>query len=59
MEGSNLVARWLPKAALVLDNRMDASVDLVVGSRYKVLTTPHAAAHKKKAKALPRCSAPS
>jgi len=59
VEGSNLVARSLPKAALVLDDRMDASVDLVVGSRYKVLTTPHPAAHKKKAKELPRCSAPS
>ena len=57
VEGSNLVARSLPKAALVLDDRMDATVDLVVGSTYRVLTTPHTTAHRKKA--LPRCSAPS
>ena len=59
VEGSNLVARRLPKAVLLLDDRMDASVDLVVGSRYRVLTTPHTTTRGKKAKALPRCSAPS
>lgn len=59
VDGSKLVARRLPKAALLLDNRMDASVDLVVGSRYTVLTPPPRAVHPTKAKALPRCPAPS
>ena len=55
LEGSALAAQRLPGAVLVLDSRMDASVDVVLGNKYKVLTVPPKAAHPKKAKAAPRC----
>ena len=55
LEGSTLAAQRLPGAGLMLDSRMDASVDVVLGNKYKVLTIPRKAAHPKKAKAAPHC----
>jgi hypothetical protein len=54
-DGANLVAQRLSRVAFVLDYRMDASVDVVLGKSYKVLKAPPKPAHAKQKKALPPC----
>jgi len=45
-----LAAAWLPGAAVVKDDRMDASVDLVLGNKFRTLRAPHKSAASKAAK---------
>ena len=54
-EGAGLVAQRLPGADNVLDSRMDASVDLVVGNAYRVLKAPARTARPTKPKVTPHC----
>jgi hypothetical protein len=49
-----LAAASLPGVRLVQDDRMDASVDLVLGNKFRALSVPHKAAISK-AKRAPRC----
>ena len=55
LEGAKLAALRLPGAKLVLDGRMDASVDMVVGKRFRALKVPPKVAPAKKAKATAHC----
>ncbi len=55
LEGALLAAKRLPGAKVVLDDRMDASVDMVVGKTYRSLKVPPKVAVSKKAKATPHC----
>lgn len=54
-EGAGLVARRLSRVDFVLDYRLDASVDLVLGKKYKVLKAPPRPVHAKKKKAGTPC----
>jgi hypothetical protein len=55
--GAMLAAARLPGARLVQDDRMDASVDLVLGSKFKALHALSRNAASKVAKAAARCTA--
>jgi len=46
--GAVIAAAWLPGAVMVKDDRMDASVDLVLGNKFRTLRAPH---HSKAPKA--------
>jgi len=53
--GAVLAAARLPGARLVLDERMDASVDLVLGAKFRTLIVPTRSARLKAAKLTTRC----
>ena len=55
IEGATLAAERLPGARLVQDDRMDASVDVVVGKKFKAFTVPPKAKVSKAAQPTPRC----
>ena len=55
LEGAQLAALRLPGADLVVDARMDASVDVVVGKAFRSMKVPPKAATSKKAKPIPHC----
>jgi hypothetical protein len=55
LEGANLAAKRLPGARLVLDARMDASVDLVMGQQFRRLKVPPKVAPPKKTKSTAHC----
>jgi hypothetical protein len=54
-EGATLAAKRLRGAKLVLDARMDASVDMVVGKQFRRLTVPPKVAPAKKSKITAHC----
>ena len=54
-EGAAMVAQRLSKVDFVLDYRMEASVDLVLGQKYKVLKAPPKPAPAEKTKDVPPC----
>jgi len=53
--GAVLAAARLPGARLVLDDRMDASVDLVLGAKFRTLIVPTRSARLKAARLTTRC----
>ena len=53
--GAVLAAARLPGARLVLDDRMDASVDLVLGTTFRTLIVPTRSARLKAARLTTRC----
>ena len=53
--GAVLAAARLPGARLVLDDRMDASVDLVLGAKFRTLIVPTRSARLKAAKLTTHC----
>jgi hypothetical protein len=55
LDGANLVARRLPGAKLVLDDRTDATVDMVVGQEFRRVIVPPKAAASKKLQPAPHC----
>lgn len=55
LEGATLAAKRLPGARLVQDDRMDASVDVVVGKKFRAFTVPPKTAVSKAAQPTPRC----
>jgi hypothetical protein len=56
--GAALVAARLTGAKLVLDSRTDATVDLVLGKTFKVLSVPPKVAPRKPSKPTPSSSPP-
>lgn len=52
---ANLISQRLVGARVVQDDRADASVDLVVGRRYRALSTPPKVPATKKVAPRPRC----
>jgi hypothetical protein len=55
LEGAQIVATRLPGATLVLDDRLDATVDVVVGSRFRGVKAPPKVVVKKKSATAPNC----
>jgi hypothetical protein len=48
-------AKRMPGAKVLQDDRMDASVDIVLGKGFRALKVPHTVAVSKKAKPAPGC----
>jgi hypothetical protein len=55
LEGATLAQKRLPGAAMVLDYRIDATVDFVVGQKFKAVKVPPKIVFVKAAKATPHC----
>jgi len=55
LEGAILAAKRLPGARIVQDDRMDASVDIILGNTFKTVTVPPKVAVSKKATPTPHC----
>jgi hypothetical protein len=55
LEGALLASKRLPGARLVLDDRMDSSVDMIVGKQFREVKVPPKVAPSKKAASAPRC----
>jgi hypothetical protein len=55
LEGAMLAARRLPGATVVQDDRMDASIDVVLGRSYSSLTVQPKVVVSTKAKPTPHC----
>jgi hypothetical protein len=55
LEGAQLVATRLPGATLVQDGRLDATVDLVVGNRFRAISAPPKVAVSKNPAPTPHC----
>jgi LytR cell envelope-related transcriptional attenuator len=55
LEGATLAAKRLPGANVVQDDRMDASVDVVLGKTFKSVKVPPKAVASKTAKTTPHC----
>ena len=55
LEGAKLVATRLPGATLVQDGRLDATVDLVAGNRFRAISAPPKVARSKKPAPAPHC----
>jgi len=55
LEGAVMASKRLPGARLVPDDRMDASVDMVVGKQFREVKVPPKVAPSKKAVSAPRC----
>jgi hypothetical protein len=55
LESALLASKRLPGSKLVLDYRMDASVDMVVGKQFSAVKVPPKVAPSKKAVSAPGC----
>jgi hypothetical protein len=55
LEGALLASKRLPGSKIVLDDRMDASVDMVVGKQFRSVKVPPKVAPSKKAVSAPGC----
>jgi hypothetical protein len=52
---AQLVAKWMPGATMVQDGRIDASVDFVVGQKFKSVTVPPTMVFSKVVGSRPHC----
>jgi len=55
LEGAQLVATRLPGATLVLDSRLDATVDIVVGNRFRGIKGAPKVVARKTSASTPNC----